>query len=128
MNTGTFAGRLGRDAELRATPTGKDVMNFSLAVDIGFGDKRETLWVGCTMWGERGPKLVQYLTKGKQIAVSGDVGLRTYERKDGKGGAELTLNVQRLTLMGGGSEAAQKAASSPAPAAQEQDFDDDIPF
>jgi single-strand DNA-binding protein len=71
---------------------------------------------------------VQYLTKGKQIAVSGDIGLRTYERKDGKGGAELTLNVQRLTLMGGGSEAAPKAASSPAPAAQEQDFDDDIPF
>lgn len=133
MNFGTFAGRLGRDAELRATPAGKHVLNFSLAVDTYAGDKKETLWVSCAMWGERAPKLEGYLTKGKQVTVTGDIGLRQYTTQAGEARAELTCNVQRLTLQGGGDKGgeapsaapAAKPAAAPAPAA---DFEDEIPF
>lgn len=132
MNTAIFAGRLGRDAELRATPSGKSVLNFSLAVDIGFGDKKETLWVDCSMWGERADKIAPYLTKGKSITAGGDVGLRQWESQ-GKSGAAITLNVQRLTLQGGGEAKAAIPAPADAPAASAQrqidPFDDaEIPF
>lgn len=136
MNTGTFAGRLGRSADLRQgdTPT-KSVANFSVAVNVGFGDKKRTLWVGCSLWGERAEKLAQYLTKGTAVTVSGDVDLRQYDKRDGTAGAEITCNVQRLTLQGGGEE---KAAADPPqtmaeksrakPPADAGEFDDDIPF
>lgn len=129
MNTGTFAGHLGRDVELRATPSGKQVLNFSLAVNIGRGGEKKTLWVGCALWGERGEKLAQYMVKGKVVAVSGEIDLRQYETRDGKHGAELTCNVQQLTLLGG---EAKPKDQKPAPVEQKapaaDDLDDDIPF
>ena len=129
MNTGTFSGRLGRDAELRATGSGKDVCSFSLGVNVGWGDKKETLWVDCTLWGERGKKIAQYLTKGTIASVSGDIGVRTYEsKKDGKTVAVMTCNVQQLTLLGGGEKQSDKTAEKPAQAAPAESFSDDIPF
>lgn len=148
MHTGTFAGRLGRDAELKHTPDGKPVLNFALAVDTGFGDRKDTLWIDAAVWGERGEKLQPYLTKGKPVTVTGDIGLRTFARRDGSPGAALTLSVQRLTLQGGsngqsagdgqGPSPAQRAEverSAPPPAATRtaapasaEDFNDDIPF
>lgn len=127
MNHGTFAGRIGRDGELRATPNGKEVCNFSMGVSVGYGEKKETLWVDCAIWGERGKKLAQYLTKGTAITVNGDVSVRTYEGKDGTK-AVLMLNVQGLTLQGApvervkGGKAPERNAPTPA------DLDDDLPF
>jgi single-strand DNA-binding protein len=112
MNYGTFAGRLGADAVIRSTPNGKDVTGYSLAVNVGFGDKKETLWVGCSQWGERGKKLAPYLTKGTSVVVTGEVGLRQYTDKAGKPRAELTCNVQGITLMGGGDKAEKPAQTA----------------
>jgi single-strand DNA-binding protein len=99
MNSACFAGRLGRDAETKQT-NNSSVTNFPIAVDVGWGDNKRTLWVSAAMWGERGEKVAQYLTKGTAVTVVGDVDLRQYEKRDGTAGAELTLNVQRLTLQG----------------------------
>lgn len=106
------------------------VLNFSVGVSVGFGDQQRTLWIGCALWGERGEKLAPYLTKGKPIAVTGDVDLRTYETRDGKSGAEITLNVQRVTLLGKGEAKgpASAPANPPAQKAARDDFDDQIPF
>lgn len=148
MNNCTFAGRLGRDAESRDT-TNTTVTNFSLAVDeyAGQGNRR-TLWVDCSMWGERGEKLAEYLVKGTPVAVSGQVGARSYE-KNGETHVVLTLNVREVTLLGskqdggeqrqapqsggggggsrGGAPARQRPATATTP--PKDDFaDDDIPF
>ena len=146
MNQGNFAGRLGDEARLKTLPSGKEVLNFSVAVDIGRGDSKTTLWVDCSLWGERAAKLGPYLTKGKQVAVAGDVNLRVYEKKDGTPGASMTLDVQRLTLMGGGERTEQQQipetvkappmkpsawsapkVERPAPP-KESELDDEIPF
>ena len=58
--------------------------------------------LACALWGDRGPKLAQYLTSGTKVAVSGDIDVRAYAAKDGSPKAEMTCNVQRLTLQGGG--------------------------
>jgi len=138
MNTGTFAGYLGRDADLRTTQSGHDVLNFSVGVTVGFGDNKKTLWVGCSLWGDRAEKLHPYLKKGQPVSVSGDVDLRTYETQAGKSGAELTLNVQRVTMLGGKKDGeGQRPASNQRkesvsaggnPGPSQEDFDDEIPF
>ncbi len=104
MNVGNFAGNIGRDAETQ-TVGDTTVTNFSVAVNTGFGDKKSTLWVGCALWGARGQKLEQYLTSGTKVAVSGDIDVRAYSAKDGTPKAEMTCNVQRVTLQGGGERA-----------------------
>ncbi len=138
MNHGTFAGRLGRGADLRQGDSpSKSVANFSVAVNVGFGEKKRTLWIGCALWGERAEKLAQYLTKGTAVTVSGDVDLRTYDKKDGTTGAEITCNVQRLTLQGGGERAdndppqtlaERSQGKAPSSAAVDDFGDDQIPF
>jgi single-strand DNA-binding protein len=127
---------LGRDADLRVTPSGANVLDFSVAVSVGFGDKKETLWVSCALWGDRGEKLQPFLTKGKSVTVAGDVGIRTYTTRGGDHRAELTLNVQRVTLQGDApdrSEGAPQSQRQPANATgnaqpKQEEFDDDIPF
>ena len=139
-------GRIGRDAEVRHTPNNVAVANFPAAVDVGFGDKKTTLWLDCAMFGKRAESgLVQYLVKGAQVMVEGNIDLRQYTKGDGTPGAAVTLNVQDLKLVGGKSD--KPAQSQPArPAANQKtqyqqnnppasgaggpvdDFDDDIPF
>ncbi len=129
MNQGQFAGFLGRDAETKQV---KDttVTNFSVAVSTGWGDKKSTLWVSCALWGERGQKLEQYLTKGTALTVAGDVDVRAYAAKDGTPKAEITCNVQRVTLQGSRGERSEQAAQAakPAASATDDEFGDQIPF
>ena len=144
MNNATFAGRIGRDAEVRHTGGGKPVAGFSLAVDeyAGQGEKK-TLWIDCSLWGDRAEKLAQYLAKGTPVAVSGQVGIRVYE-SNGQTKSTLTLRVAELTLLGkpeGSREQAPsrqaRGVSIPASATNHgstrgeppaDDFDDSIPF
>ena len=145
MRQGTFAGRLGRDSELKQLPSGKEVVNFSVAVDKGRGENKETLWVDCSLFGERAAKLQPYLSKGKAVTVSGDVDARTWLKKDGTAAGTITLDVQRLTLQGGReaeqTEPSQSASAPMKPSAwgaparpqrpappSEKELDDDIPF
>jgi single-strand DNA-binding protein len=104
-------GRIGRDAEVRQTNNGTSVVNFPVAVDVGYGDNKATLWLDCSMFGKRAEGgLVQYLVKGAQVMVEGDINLRQYTKGDGTGGAAVTLNVQDLKLAGGQPQGQQQPA------------------
>lgn len=124
MNYGHFSGNIGRDAETK-TVGDTTVTNFSLAINTGFGEKKSTLWVACALWGSRGQKLEQYLTSGSKVAVSGDIDVRAYSAKDGTAKAEMTCNVQRVTLQGGRdgeratTDGANKLEKTPAQKARE---------
>ena len=106
MNSCSFIGRVGRDAEVRYTQSGKTVMGWSLAVDSGYGDKKTTIWLDCSLWGERGGKLAEYVKKGSQLGVVGELGTREH---DGK--TYLTLNVHDVTLIGGKRDAEPRQPS-----------------
>ena len=64
--------RLGRDAEMKTTASGKQVCVFTGAYDIGYGQNKTTQWVRCNLWGDRGEKVMQYLLKGSQVVVTLD--------------------------------------------------------
>jgi single-strand DNA-binding protein len=109
MIKAVLTGRLGKPAEVRALQGGRSVINFNVAVDQGYGDKKTTLWVECSYFTEK-TGVAQYLQKGTSVAVFGEPSLRQWE-SNGKSGASFTLNVSQVELTGGKQE--QQQASSP---------------
>lgn len=137
MNVWTFTGRLGADAELRNTQSGEKVLGFNVANDIGFGDRKTTQWVACSLWGRRGEAVAPHLTKGTQVCVSGEVTLREFNRRDGTIGSSLAVRVNDVTLLGGpsrdtpardGHGGGPAVSGSPPPPRPHDDLDDEIPF
>lgn len=85
MNKVILVGRLARDPELRTTGTGKSVCSFSIAVDRRFKqDGQPTAdFFSIVAWGRQAEVISQYLTKGRQIALTGRLQSRSYDAKDG---------------------------------------------
>lgn len=110
MNSAIFIGRLGKDCEVKTFDGGKSVINFSIAVDVGYGDKKETLWIDCAKWGEK-TGVAAYLLKGQQVAVQGEVGLRKWDS-----GAAVTLRVATLELVGSAKQGETKVPAAAPPA------------
>lgn len=127
MNLFAATGNLGKDCR-KGEVSGTAVLNFSIGVKSGYGDKEQTLWVDCALWGKQAEsKLADYLVKGQKVAVTGELGQREHEGKN-----YLTLRVASIDLCGGKSDGGSQAAKSsdPAPASKSTaDLDDsDIPF
>ena len=133
MNIFTCTGNLGKDAELRYTSSGTAVAGFSLAVKAGYGDKQSTLWLNCSIWGKRAESgLIQHLTKGQQVVVSGELSEREWQGNDGTTRKSLELKVNEITLVGGkagGNQPAQQGPRTDSSAFhKDAGFEDDIPF
>jgi single-strand DNA-binding protein len=109
MNVLTVSGNIGRDAETRQAG-GSTVASFSLAMKSGYGDKAQTIWLDCSLWGKQAESgLVQYLKKGQFVVVTGEMGTREHEGK-----TYITLRVNGVTL--GGKQEAPQQAQQPTPA------------
>lgn len=83
INKQILVGRLGRDPELRHTSAGKPVVNFSVATDNGFGEKKTTEWFDITAWDKTAEACGKYLKKGSLVYVEGRTQTETWE-KDGE--------------------------------------------
>lgn len=94
MNILTATGNLGRDAEVKQLG-GSTVCNFAVAMTAGYGDNKQTVWLDCALWGKAAEgALPQYLVKGQQVAVSGE--LSTFEATNGKTYLKLRCNTVDL--------------------------------
>lgn len=103
LNKATFIGNLGRDPEARTTAGGTKLASVSLAVKSGWGDRKRTDWVKLTIWGQASEVFVTYAKKGNLIYVEGDISVEHWLGKDGKSGAQITMNVSDFKFLGGGS-------------------------
>lgn len=104
INSVTICGNLTRDAELRATGNGLQILSFTVAVN----DRRRNQqgqwedvpnFVPCTLFGERAEKLAGYLTKGIKVCVTGKLHYQSWQAKDGTKRHELEVNVSDLDFM-----------------------------
>jgi len=127
LNTATFGGRLARDPESTATPTGKSVTKFTLVFDSGYGDYKKPVFMPVEAWGKAGEVIVKYLGKGDPLLVQGEIKQDTWE-KDGQKRSMMKLNLQKFSFAGG----KQQQQGEPAPEAPKQEMskeeEDSIPF
>ncbi len=130
-NVFSFTGAIGRDAEVRVTPSGQSVLNFTVANNIGFGDRQQTLWLRVALWGKRAEGSFQnYLKKGQQVFVSGELSQREYQTNDGTTRSSLELNASIVDLIGKRNDSAPSPQNHPqaSPPVNSLDDFDDVPF
>ncbi len=126
MNVFSFTGNLGRDGTTNNV-SGTAVLNFAVGVKSGFGDKEQTIWVDCALWGKQAEsRLIEYMLKGQRVSVSGELGAREYQANDGTTKTAITCRVNQIGLEGsaqaGGYQQTphQSAPRQAAPAPQQQ--------
>lgn len=128
----TAIGNLTRDAELRTVQSGQ-VLNFSIARN----DRRtkEVTYIDCSIWGKLGESLAQYMRRGQQVFVDGELGLRSYSGNDGQTRTTLTCRVRDCELVGSAGQTGQtgptvqdQQGQQAQQAQQAREIDDEIPF
>lgn len=135
--------RLGRDAELRSTPSGDSVIQLSLAFNVFVKKEKTTQWVEGVLWGARAESLAEYLLKGTAVMVSlENVHIESFNKADGTPSSKLVGRIADIDLAPSGAAPAPAPAPAPRPAARPaptrtpppktgtgfDDMDDDIPF
>ena len=118
----TMLGRLTRDPELRYTPNGIAVCQFSIACDRGWGDKKKTDFFDVTAWRERGEAIAKFFKKGSEILVHSTPIVEEWEdRESGKRRTKITFTMDDFEFTGG--SRVEGAGSDPF----EQGHPDDAP-
>ena len=120
--------RIGKDAELKQSNSGKSFLSLSVVYDIGYGENKQSQWMSLVMFGAQSEKLAQHLTKGKQIVIRADE-LRTevYQEKAYLKGTLLSVEF----VSSGKQDAPQDSHNTQkSNGYQKQQFDDDsdLPF
>lgn len=130
-----LVGNLGRDPEMRYTPSGQAVTNLSIATNRKYTDssgeqREETVWFRVSVWGRQAEACNQYLKKGRQVLVEGRMvadengNPRIWNRQDGSPAASFEVNAQTVRFLGGRDDSG--------PASESDDFgppsDEEIPF
>ncbi len=114
VNKVILIGRLGQSPEVRHTPSGSSVANFSLATNEAWTDKQgqkqeRTEWHRVVVWGKLADLCGQYLQKGRQIFVEGKLQTRQWQDKDGQ--TKYTTEVLATTVQFLGGNAQQGAGA-----------------
>lgn len=141
INHVVLVGRLTRNAELKYTASGAAVSKFSIAINQR--RKKDDQWVDeshffdIVLWGKTAESLNQYLVKGKQVGIEGQLRQDRWEQ-DGQSRSRVEIFATNVMLLGGGGAPRQ---AGPAPeqktgggefpeggAPTGQNFEDDIPF
>ena len=126
----TLIGNLGDAPEMRYTPSGTPVANFSLAVNKAWNDQdgkrqEKVTWFRVTTWRKQAEMVSQYLTKGRQVLVVGEMqDAHAWSDKDGSPRASLEVTALLVKFLGSKGENGHDAA----PTNQELEEAEDIPF
>ena len=127
MATIVVCGRVGSDGELRRLQDGTAVLGFSVADDIGWGDKKTTQWIKCSLFGKRAESVAQYVTKGSIVEVVGTPQVEAWlNKKDNAPAAAIKVRVAELKLHGGAKS--DRPVADSGRATKGDDFNDAIPF
>jgi single-strand DNA-binding protein len=134
-------GRLGKDPEIRYTPDGAPVANFSLATGEFWTDKsgtrqERTEWHNIVAWNKLAELAKRYLAKGRQVYIEGRIRTREWDDKDGNKRRTTEIMANQMVLLGSrpegmdaGAAPMQRQAQPAEPGIADVEItDDDIPF
>lgn len=144
INKVIIVGNLGKDPELRHTPQGQAVCNFSIATSESWTDKggqkqERTEWHRVVVWGKLGELCGKYLAKGRQVYVEGKLQTRAWDDKDGQKRYTTEVVANTVQFLGGAQGASRGASDfgqgggsdpfgAPPNFDEGQPSSDDIPF
>lgn len=151
INRVNISGNLTRDPELRATPSGQQVLTFGVAVNDRRRNQQTGEWedvpnyVDCVVFGSRAEPLSKFLSKGSKVAIEGKLRYSSWETREGQHRSKLEVTVDEIEFMSSKQEpthaapTASKPAPKPAPQPAPQQapqpappqtdvYDEDIPF
>lgn len=130
MNKLTIIGNLTRDPELRTTSSGISVCGFTVAVNRPKknGEEQETDYFDVTAWRERGELCAKYLSKGSKVAVIGPVSIRTWEKQNGKHGANLAVTADEVEFLSFRNEKPEERPKVDNETGYQHVETDDLPF
>jgi single-strand DNA-binding protein len=125
-HTVILVGNLGRDPEMRYTPDGKAVTNFSIAVNDDYtnnnGERiKRTIWVRVSAWGKQAENTNQYLRKGSKVLVEGRLtadpatgGPRIWTKQDGSTGTSFEVSASTVRFLSSRAETSEPGVGSAA--------------
>jgi len=151
VNKVILVGRLGKDPEVKYTPSGAPVAKFTLATDEVFKDRageqqRRTEWHTIVAWNKLAEICGEYLVKGRQVYIEGSIRSRQWEDQSGNKRTAYEIIARDMKMLGSradseraGAAAPSRAAAPPESATTEMDAsappppspeitDEDIPF
>lgn len=147
VNKVILIGRLGKDPEIKYTPSGAPVAKFSLATDEVFKDKageqqRRTEWHNIVAWNKLAEICGEYLTKGKQVYIEGRIQSRQWEDQSGNKRTSYEIVAREMKMLGSRADSeravaaaaertvapAEPVVASPEPSSPPEITDEDIPF
>ncbi|MBP9676923.1 MAG: single-stranded DNA-binding protein [Anaerolineaceae bacterium] len=130
LNKVMIIGHLGRDPEMRYTPTGRPVTTFTVATNrlwnTADGERHsETEWFNVVAWGNLAEICKQYLSKGQQVYVEGRLQTRRWEDSEGVRRSNAEIVASEMMILGDKKEALQASNDG-----QEPDFqaDEEYPY
>jgi single-strand DNA-binding protein len=140
----TIVGNLGRDPEMRYTPSGQAVTNFSVASNRQYtassGERvKETVWFRVSAWGRQAETCNQYLKTGSQVLIEGRMtpdkesgGPRIWTRQDGSTASSYEVTADRVVFLSGrgddGGSGGGQSGYQGGPAEPDDILEDEIPF
>ena len=133
LNRVILIGRLTRDPELRYTPSGVAVAQFTVAVDRPFSsqkDEKETDFIPIVTWRQLAEACAEYLKKGRLVAVEGRIQVRSYENNQGKRVYVTEVVADNVRFLESAQRNEQRETITPEPKFDEpiEINDDDLPF
>ena len=100
LNRVEIIGNVGKEPEMRFTPSGKAVVSFSVAVNSRFGETDTTEWFNVVAWNKLAETCNQYLVKGKQVFAEGGLQTRTWEGDDGVKHYRTEIIANKVLFLG----------------------------
>lgn len=125
INKAILMGRLTRDPELRHTGSGTPVCSFSIAIDNGYGESRQTDFINCVAWNKTAEFVNKYFTKGGMIIVDGRISTRTWEGQDGKKNYATEVVANQVSFGGSKKESYSDSSSEDNNQSEDGEPDDD---
>jgi len=127
LNKVMIIGNLGRDPEMRYTPSGKPVTTFSVATsrtwNTSEGEKREeTEWFNVVAWSSLAEICKQYLTKGQQVYIEGRLQTRRWDDQEGNKHTSIEIVANEMIILSERRDTAESSAES------ESIEDEEFPF
>ena len=131
LNKVMIIGNLGRDPEMRYTPSGRPVTSFSVGTNRSWttpeGERRdETEWFNVVAWGNLAEICKNYLAKGRQVYIEGRLQTRRWDDQEGKKHSSVEIVANEMIILG---ERAKHSEETAAPAGEApNNEEDEFPF